>query len=175
MSPIPKTFQDQFLGLDFSYSKTTLALYDVMYQSPLWLQAIVKLCCHLADFHPYVLTNKKVLVQFPCNIKLDVSRPLSFNVQLHLNFMIFCVSTISYWPTDLSLLECISCPCGYITEWVNAPPSSIHNDHTMPLHITRISNGLSFRWELLTMQKSVFCQFLFQWIYYCHSSKSTGK
>ena len=25
MSPIPKTFQDQFLGLDFSYSKTTLA------------------------------------------------------------------------------------------------------------------------------------------------------
>ena len=25
MSPIPKTSQDQFLGLDFSYSKTTLA------------------------------------------------------------------------------------------------------------------------------------------------------
>ena len=24
MSPIPKTSQDQFLGLDFSYSKTTL-------------------------------------------------------------------------------------------------------------------------------------------------------
>jgi hypothetical protein len=26
MSPIPKTSQDQFLGLDFSYSKTTLAI-----------------------------------------------------------------------------------------------------------------------------------------------------
>ena len=26
MSPIPKTSQDQFLGLDFSYSKTTLVV-----------------------------------------------------------------------------------------------------------------------------------------------------
>ena len=25
MSPIPKTYQDQFLGLDFSYSKMTLS------------------------------------------------------------------------------------------------------------------------------------------------------
>ena len=28
MSPIPKTSQDQFLGLDFSYSKTTLYMYE---------------------------------------------------------------------------------------------------------------------------------------------------
>ena len=30
-------------------------------------------------------------------------------------------------------------------------------------------------WQSTALHRGAFCQFLFRWIYYCHSSKSTGK
>jgi hypothetical protein len=30
-------------------------------------------------------------------------------------------------------------------------------------------------WNILPLHRGAFCQFIFRWIYCCHSSKSTGK
>jgi hypothetical protein len=44
-----------------------------------------------------------------------------------------------------------------------------------PIHLRVAKVYIFYRILIDTLQRGAFCQFSFRWIYYCRSSKSTGK
>ena len=83
MSPIPKTFQDQFLGLDFSYSKTTLEIKVLHIY-------LVRIYYYLVDLlQMWVITANNIKLKFSKYMQ-NISRSKSFGkfvlIVWHRNF-----------------------------------------------------------------------------------------
>ena len=104
MSPIPKTSQDQFLGLDFSYSKTTL-VNTISADVRIFLAIIFR--PEMLKFHPYSILTGEAMVAFVLYCVLNESAKVAGGSRLQI-FCLISLGIVKYTKSKLIVLSGIN-------------------------------------------------------------------